>query len=108
MEDNKAVDTLAELLEQAEDFEGFKEPLIPMNLENVEASQYDRDKFLKGIKDVSYLAGQITGLQNVGLSEDGVLALIAMLLEKELLPTTMKHNLELAKTQTTNFEKATI
>lgn len=51
---------------------------------------YDTDEFHKGIHEGSYLAGYITSLLNVGVSESFVLDL---LMNKE----TIKHNIEVAK-----------
>lgn len=110
MEERNLEELLEELseLEELDGLEESEEPAVLMDLENVQGLIYEQEAFKQGIEDVARLAGQITGLQNVGLSEDAVLAVIGMLCEKEVMPLTMKHNLEIARVQTTNFEKATI
>lgn len=107
MEEKNLTDLLEEL---GEELEGLEEEhiAVPMDFENVGVPQYETKAFKQGVADVSRLAGQITGLKNMGLSEDGVLALMGMLYEKEIMPSTMKHNETLAKIQAINLEKATI
>lgn len=76
----------AEQLQELLDMETpDKLPPIVLSVED-----YDIEQFDKGIKDTSYLAGQITALLNAGLSEGTVLDL---LLSKD----TIAHNIEIAK-----------
>ena len=35
--------------------------------ENIEGVEYDKKEFQKGLKDVSYVCGMITGLMNIGV-----------------------------------------
>jgi hypothetical protein len=56
----------------------------------IDLEEYDLEEFQRGIHETSYLAGKITALLNVGLSESFILD---YLLNQE----TIKHNLETAK-----------
>ena len=107
-------DELLEVLRDAmdedidEDVDVSGVPTIPMDIEGVMFAEYDTEQFLEGVASVSHLAGQITGLRNVGMSESQVIQLITLLYDKELLPQQMGHNLELAKIQSQNMDKTTI
>ena len=35
--------------------------------ENIEGVEYDKKEFQKGLKDISYVCGMITGLMNIGV-----------------------------------------
>lgn len=112
MEDKKIMGLLEDLQELEEGKESVIDysqiPVVPMDFDNVMFPEYVTEEFNTGIADVSRIAGQITGLKNIGLSEDGILAVIGMLCDKDMMPTTMEHNLNLAKIQVANFEKSTI
>jgi phosphorylcholine metabolism protein LicD len=63
---------------------------LELDISNLDGIQYDNDEFAKGIKETSFIAGQITALLNVGLTS--AQAIDFLINEKTIL-----HNLSLAK-----------
>lgn len=49
------------------------DPVIGFNLENVIDSEFDAEEFNKGIKSMSFVAGQLMALQNVGIKPQNAL-----------------------------------
>lgn len=104
MEDNKLNDLVHR--ENQEDYEEVDlEELIEQTLskttlstENIEDLQLDKKEFSKGIKDISYIAGQIVALQSIGYSQEYI---HEFLLNKD----TGKHNMELNKMTCDSNEK---
>lgn len=48
-------------------------PVIGFNLENVIDSEFDEEEFNKGIKSMSFVAGQLMALQNAGIKPQNAL-----------------------------------
>lgn len=78
------------------DVEGCDEDLpyispILISTENlVDIAEYDVEEFKRGLKDISYLAGKLTGLINAGLDMETVLTIISN-------EQNIQHNIEVAK-----------
>lgn len=49
------------------------DPVIGFNLENVIDSEFDEEEFNKGIKSMSFVAGQLMALQNAGIKPQNAL-----------------------------------
>lgn len=49
------------------------DPVIGFNLENVIDSEFDSEEFNKGIKSMSFVAGQLMALQNAGIKPQNAL-----------------------------------
>lgn len=49
------------------------DPVIGFNLENVIDSEFDEEEFNKGIKSMSFVAGQLMALQNAGIKPKNAL-----------------------------------
>lgn len=76
-----------ELAELECDDEGF---YIPIECPEPEELSYDNVAFQKGLDDISYVCGMITGICNTGVKPD---VAIEYIVNKE----TIKHNLEVTK-----------
>lgn len=50
-----------------EDIDDIVDPVIGFNLGNVIDSEFDADEFEKGVKSMSFVAGQLMALQNAGI-----------------------------------------
>lgn len=50
-----------------EDIDDIVDPVIGFNLGNVIDSEFDAEEFNKGIKSMSFVAGQLMALQNAGV-----------------------------------------
>lgn len=50
-----------------EDIDDIIDPVIGFNLGNVIDSEFDAEEFNKGIKSMSFVAGQLMALQNAGI-----------------------------------------
>ncbi|WP_310877150.1 hypothetical protein [Priestia megaterium] len=73
--------------EQLQELMNVSEQLPPIE---IQMEDYDQDEFHRGIKDSSYLAGQITALLNAGVSEGFVLDFL-------LNQATIDHNIRAAE-----------
>lgn len=82
MEENKEQELIAQYLES--EYGNSTEPTyeeipIPLQLEGIVDEDneglipYDVDKFKKGVKDYSYIAGAFSALRNSGMSEQSVM-----------------------------------
>ena len=49
------------------------DPVIGFNLENVIDSEFDAEEFNKGIRSMSFVAGQLMALQNAGIKPQNAL-----------------------------------
>ena len=49
------------------------DPVIGFSLENVIDSEFDEEEFNKGIKSMSFVAGQLMALQNAGIKPQNAL-----------------------------------
>lgn len=76
--------------------EYIKENIFKLNLENLNNSVIDKDKFQFGVNDVSYLCGAISALVSVGIAPNKAMDYIV---EKEAADAAMKHNLEILNIQ---------
>lgn len=76
--------------------EYIKENIFKLNLENLNDSVIDKDKFQFGVNDVSYLCGAISALVSVGITPNKAMDYI---IEKEAADAAMKHNLEILNIQ---------
>ena len=56
-----------------DDIGDIVEPVIGFNLENVIDSEFDAEEFNKGIKSMSFVAGQLMALQNAGIKPQNAL-----------------------------------
>ena len=73
--DESVIDFLADRLggeveiEEYDDDEISVEQLMMhvISKENIECVEYDKKEFQKGLKDISYVCGMITGLMNIGV-----------------------------------------
>lgn len=56
-------------IEEYDDDEVSVEQLMMhvISKENIEGVEYDKKEFQKGLKDISYVCGMITGLMNIGV-----------------------------------------
>ena len=78
--------------------EDFFIPISTSNLEGI--AEYNEVEFKKGLDDVSYVCGQITGLRNCGLSSKDALDYL-------ITVQTLKHNMEVSEiTSNMNIEVA--
>jgi len=85
-----------ELLEQQKEDEIQEDVFV-----DVPVVDFDEGLFLKGVDEISLLAGKITGLVNVGIHPTDALNYFLTLQqyehEKHLNSETCKHNIEVAK-----------
>lgn len=90
MEENKKEEILEIDAEQLEEFmDGMDIPdKLPPIVLSVDA--YEQSEFQRGIDETSFLAGKITSLLNVGMSESSVLELL-------LSMETISHNIKVAE-----------
>lgn len=73
--DESVIDFLADKLggeveiEEYDDDDVSVEQLMMhvISKENIEGVEYDKKEFQKGLKDISYVCGMITGLMNIGV-----------------------------------------
>ena len=56
-----------------DDIGDIVDPVIGFNLENVIDSEFDAEEFNKGIKSMSFVAGQLMALQNAGIKPQNAL-----------------------------------
>lgn len=56
-----------------DDIGDIVDPVIGFNLENVIDSEFDAEEFNKGIKSMSFVAGQLMALQNAGIKSQNAL-----------------------------------
>ena len=56
-----------------DDIGDIVDPVIGFNLENVIDSEFDTEEFNKGIKSMSFVAGQLMALQNAGIKPQNAL-----------------------------------
>jgi len=49
------------------------DPVVGFNLENVIDSEFDAEEFNKGVKSMSFVAGQLMALQNAGIKAQNAL-----------------------------------
>ena len=56
-----------------DDIGDIVDPVIGFNLENVIDSEFDAEEFNKGIKSMSFVAGQLMALQNAGVKPQNAL-----------------------------------
>ena len=56
-----------------DDIDDIVDPVIGFNLGNVIDSEFDTEEFNKGIKSMSFVAGQLMALQNAGIKPQNAL-----------------------------------
>lgn len=56
-----------------DDIGDIVDPVIGFNLENVIDSEFDAEEFNKGIRSMSFVAGQLMALQNAGIKPQNAL-----------------------------------
>ena len=56
-----------------DDIDDIVDPVIGFNLGNVIDSEFDAEEFNKGIKSMSFVAGQLMALQNAGIKPQNAL-----------------------------------
>jgi hypothetical protein len=56
-----------------DDDDDIVDPVIGFSLENVVDSEFDAEEFNKGIKSMSFVAGQLMALQNAGIKPQNAL-----------------------------------
>lgn len=102
---------LNELAEQLQQDTILNPIEIPINnLEDV--IEYDKDEFQKGLKSMSFIAGQLTALLNTGISkEDSVTILVNrdnIRHAQKLQQMINDNNIEMAKIQSVKLEQQTL
>ena len=72
--DESVIDFLADKLGGEVEIEEYDDDVSVEQLmmhviskENIEGVEYDKKEFQKGLKDISYVCGMITGLMNIGV-----------------------------------------
>ena len=72
--DESVIDFLADKLGGEVEIEEYDDEVSVEQLmmhviskENIEGVEYDKKEFQKGLKDISYVCGMITGLMNIGV-----------------------------------------
>ena len=73
--DESVIDFLADKLGGEGDFLEYNDDEVSVeqlmmhviSKENIEGVEYDKKEFQKGLKDISYVCGMITGLMNIGV-----------------------------------------
>jgi Type II secretory pathway, component PulF len=83
---------------------------IELPIDNLqEVIEYDKDDFIKGLKDISFICGQLTGLLNTGITkEDAVTILVNrdnILHAQKLQKMINENNIEVSKIQTIKIEQ---
>jgi hypothetical protein len=83
---------------------------IQLPIENLSGVEFDKYNFSKGLKEISFVCGMLTGLMNIGLSAKDSLDYI---LNKEnikhnqiLQDKINKNNIEVSKVNTVKIEQA--
>ena len=56
-----------------DDIGDIVDPVVGFNLENVIDSEFDAEEFNKGVKSMSFVAGQLMALQNAGIKAQNAL-----------------------------------
>lgn len=56
-----------------EDIDDIVDPVIGFNLGNVVDSEFDAEEFNRGVKSMSFVAGQLMALQNAGIKPQNAL-----------------------------------
>mgnify|MGYP006907954995 CR=1 FL=1 len=59
--------------DDGDDIGDIVDPVIGFNLENVIDSEFDAEEFNKGVKSMSFVAGQLMALQNAGIKAQNAL-----------------------------------
>lgn len=67
-----------------------------IDLSNVDNLTLNRDKFQEGLDFVSFLAGAITGLCNIGITPNKAMDYIV---DSQMTKEAMEHNIEMANIQ---------
>lgn len=83
---------------------------IEMPIDNLqEIVEYDKDEFIKGIKSISFLSGELTALLNTGITkEDAVTILVNrdnINHAQKLQQMINENNIEVSKIQQTKIEQ---
>ena len=73
--DESVIDFLADKLDGEVEIEEYDDDEVSVeqlmmhviSKENIEGVEYDKKEFQKGLKDISYVCGMITGLMNIGV-----------------------------------------
>ena len=73
--DESVIDFLADKLGGEDEIEEYDDDEVSVeqlmmhviSKENIEGVEYDKKEFQKGLKDISYVCGMITGLMNIGV-----------------------------------------
>jgi hypothetical protein len=97
----------AEQLEELISSMGGSEDKLPPIL--IDVDDFDKEEFVRGIHEASFLAGKVTALLNTGLSEQGVLDLIlsqdSIIHNIEVANINKSMNIEVSKNKITSQEK---
>lgn len=110
---NKETLTLNDLESIGEDFE-IDNILIPINTaplfneDGTPKHSYDTKEFTKGVKEASFYAGFFSALQNACITEESIMTILDAHLAKELLPTQIEAQKEIAKIEIEKAETLTI
>lgn len=87
-----------------DDYESYMNEPIEMNCDSVLNEKYDKKEFKRGIDSMSYVSGQITALLNTGVSEEVVLAILQMEMNKTSLEKQFEVEERLATLQASAVE----
>lgn len=79
-----------------DDFGDIVDPVVGFNLENVIDSRFDEEEFNKGVKSMSFVAGQLMTLQNAGIKPQSALEYLHA---SHAQGEDCKYSLEIAKLQ---------
>lgn len=99
-------DLIARFIGGEDDSPICEEMPIPLDYEGIVDEdlnglvQYDVDKFKKGVKDYSYIAGAFTALRNSGMSEENVMRWLLGEVEEKCLSKQLASQEKVAQTQT--------
>lgn len=80
-----------------DDFGDIVDPVVGFDLENVIDSEFDAEEFSKGVKSMSFVAGQLMTLQNAGIKAQNALEYLHASHSQD---EDCKYSLEIAKLQT--------
>ena len=80
-----------------DDFGDIVDPVVGFDLENVIDSEFDAEEFSKGVKSMSFVAGQLMALQNAGIKAQNALEYLHASHSQD---EDCKYSLEIAKLQT--------
>lgn len=102
--ENKEQELIAQYIDDQEVVDqGYDEIPIPLSFDGIldedeeAVVQYDTDKFRKGVKDYSYIAGAFCALRNSGMSEEATMSLLLSEIEMKALSKQLEGQEKITK-----------